>query len=131
MGRRDDGLAARLTHPWSRAPVSVPVVDVLLHGAEPITRHQRFPASVRDDDGRTVAKTAVVFRDGHLLIAHRVGAAAAATVLYDEDGVTAVLLKNRDVLLRLGDGRELLVGRSAGCGCHSPLKTWYQQNANW
>lgn len=102
-------------------------MEVLTDHAQPITEHNRFPASLRNvATGHTWRKTAVIFRDNHLTVAERVGAAREATVLLDTDVTSALKLLSRDVLITATDGTEYLIGKGDGCGCASPLSRWYR-----
>lgn len=89
----------------------------------------RFPARVTTSDGTSLNRCAVIVLDGHAELAvQRPGAdvhnADVVQVIATMDGVTLGDFA-REATLTAEDGQWWKVGEGDGCGCRSPLQTWY------
>lgn len=89
----------------------------------PVT-YSRFPASV-SGPGIETRRAAIIVRDGFANIAYATtpkGRNVEATATFQVDEV--VRTPSRAIILRGPEG-EWTVTSGDGCGCKSPLKTWY------
>lgn len=89
-----------------------------------VTTYSRFPAAVASAK-RHERKAAVIVAEGVARVAVLVPGQGVQVV--EEFAVTEITTANRATTLIEDDGTEWTVGRGDGCGCGSPLRTWYNQ----
>lgn len=92
-------------------------------------QYGRFPARVTVGDQQWNRAAVVV--DGTTVVVAaqtRVGRQRTVDVVLERsDLVELVPELNRNVVLRFADGGSWTVGTGDGCGCSSPLSTWYNR----
>lgn len=85
-------------------------------------QYSRFPAAVKSDR-RAERRAAIVVRDGVATLAVIVPRQGVQVVETFE--VDRIETANRITMLVEPDGTTWTVGKGDGCGCASPLRTWY------
>ena len=86
--------------------------------------YSRFPAAVSSPK-RSERRGALIVADGTARLA--VIVAGQGVQVVEEFTVTEVQTSGRSTTLIEDDGTEWQVARGDGCGCGSPLRTWYNQ----
>lgn len=88
--------------------------------------YSRFPAAVLSDKRRE-RKAAVIVSAGVARVAVLVPGQGVQVV--EEFAVASIAPQpNRETQLVAEDGTVWTVGRGDGCGCGSPLRTWYNKS---
>lgn len=85
--------------------------------------YSRFPAAVTSDRRRE-RRAAVIVKDGTARVA--VVVPGQGVQIVEEFAVADVVTANRVTTITGQDGTAWTIDKGDGCGCHSPLRTWYR-----